>query len=394
MTDTKRTGPLAGVKIVDMSSVVLGPLATLIFGDLGADVIKIEAGQKGKSGDMMRYAGKSPTGDLGPIYTNLNRNKKSVQLDAKDPQGKAALLALLKDADVFFHNVRLGGMARLGLDYESVKAVNPSIVYVHCAGFGQGGPYEKRQAYDDLIQAASGFAHLSSLRDGSEPAYAPSLVADKTVGLFATYATLAALYHRSKTGEGQFVSVPMLECFTFFNMVENLYGETFLPGNGKVAYTRSVNANRKPYKTLDGYIALVPYSDDQWEKFFEMGGRSGVFEDPRFSTYAARTENSHDLYGIIGEVAATKTTQDWLDLLGEANIPAMKFNQMVDVLEDEHLTAVGFFETRNHPDAGPYRSMKHPVAFSETPADTAIDPPRLGAHTETVLASLGLGETS
>lgn len=394
MTDTARTGPLAGVKIVDMSSVVLGPLATLIFGDLGADVIKIEAGQKGKAGDMMRYAGKSPTGDLGPIYTNLNRNKKSVQLDAKDPQGKKALLALLKDADVFFHNVRLGGMARLGLDYESVKAVNPSIVYVHCAGFGQGGPYEKRQAYDDLIQAASGFAHLSSLRDGSEPAYAPSLVADKTVGLFATYATLAALYHRSKTGEGQFVSVPMLECFTFFNMVENLYGETFLPGNGKVAYTRSVNANRKPYKTLDGYIALVPYSDDQWEKFFEMGGRDGVFEDPRFSTYAARTENSLALYGIIGEVAATKTTQEWLDLLGEANIPAMKFNQMVDVLDDEHLKAVGFFETREHPDAGPYRSMTHPVAFSETPADVAIDPPKLGAHTETVLASLGLSETS
>lgn len=394
MTDTARTGPLSGVKIVDMSSVVLGPLATLIFGDLGADVIKIEAGQKGKAGDMMRYAGKSPTGDLGPIYTNLNRNKKSVQLDAKDPQGKAALLTLLKDADVFFHNVRLGGMARLGLDYESVKAVNPSIIYVHCAGFGQGGPYEKRQAYDDLIQAASGFAHLSSLRDGSEPAYAPSLVADKTVGLFATYATLAALYHKSKTGEGQFVSVPMLECFTFFNMVENLYGETFLPGNGKVAYTRSVNANRKPYKTKDGYIALVPYSDDQWERFFEMGGRFGVFEDPRFSTYSARTENITELYAIIGEVAVTKTTQEWLDLLGEANIPAMKFNEMVDVLDDEHLKAVGFFETREHPDAGPYRSMKHPVAFSETPADTAIDPPTLGAHTATVLASLGLSETS
>ena len=394
MTDTARTGPLSGVKIVDMSSVVLGPLATLIFGDLGADVIKIEAGQKGKAGDMMRYAGKSPTGDLGPIYTNLNRNKKSVQLDAKDPQGKAALLTLLKDADVFFHNVRLGGMARLGLDYESVKAVNPSIIYVHCAGFGQGGPYERRQAYDDLIQAASGFAHLSSLRDGSEPAYAPSLVADKTVGLFATYATLAALYHKSKTGEGQFVSVPMLECFTFFNMVENLYGETFLPGNGKVAYTRSVNANRKPYKTKDGYIALVPYSDDQWERFFEMGGRFGVFEDPRFSTYSARTENITELYAIIGEVAVTKTTQEWLDLLGEANIPAMKFNEMVDVLDDEHLKAVGFFETREHPDAGPYRSMKHPVAFSETPADTAIDPPTLGAHTATVLASLGLSETS
>jgi len=393
MSDTaKRSGPLAGVKIIDMSSVVLGPFATLIFGDLGADVIKIEAGQKGKAGDMMRYAGASPTGDLGPIYTSLNRNKKSVQLDAKEPDGKAAILAMLKDADVFFHNVRLAGMGRLGLDYESVKAINPGIVYVHCAGFGAGGPYEKRQAYDDLIQGASGFAALNAMRSGADPEYAPSLVADKTVGLFATYATLAALYHKERTGEGQFVSVPMLESFTFFNMVENLYGETFLPGNGKLAYTRSINANRKPYKTKDGYIGLVPYSDKQWELFFDMGGRSGVFEDPRFSTYSARTENITELYAIIGEVALLKTTDEWLTLLDEANIPAMRYNEMGDVLTDEHLQAVGFFETREHPEAGAYRSMKHPVSFSRTPADIALDPPRLGADTETVLASLGLSD--
>lgn len=391
MSDTTtRTGPLAGVKIIDMSSVVLGPFATLIFGDLGADVIKIEAGQKGKAGDMMRYAGASPTGDLGPIYTSLNRNKKSVQLDAKTEDGKAAIMALLKDADVFFHNVRLAGMGRLGLDYDSVKAINPSIVYVHCAGFGAGGPYEKRQAYDDLIQGASGFAALNAMRSGGDPEYAPSLVADKTVGLFATYATLAALYHKERTGEGQFVSVPMLESFTFFNLVENLYGETFLPGNGKLAYTRSVNANRKPYKTKDGYIGLVPYSDKQWELFFEMGGKTGVFEDPRFSTYSARTENITDLYAIIGEVALLKTSDEWLSLLDEANIPAMRYNEMGDVLTDPHLAAVDFFQTRTHPEAGDYRSMKHPVAFSATPADVAIDPPRLGADTETVLASLGL----
>ena len=311
-------------------------------------------------------------------------------MDAKTEDGKAAIVALLKDADVFFHNVRLAGMARLGLDYDSVKAINPGIVYVHCAGFGVGGPYEHRQAYDDLIQGASGFSHLSVMRDGSEPAYAPSLVADKTVGLFATYATLAALLHREKTGEGQFVQVPMLESFTFFNMVENLYGETFLPGNGKLAYTRSINANRKPYKTKDGYVGLVPYSDQQWEAFFEMGGRTGVFDDPRFSTYQARTENITELYAIIGEVALQKTTDEWLDLLDEANIPSMRFNEMADVLTDEHLEAVNFFQTREHPQAGPYRSMKHPVSFSATPADIALDPPTLGADTETVLASLGL----
>ncbi|MEL7451972.1 MAG: CoA transferase [Pseudomonadota bacterium] len=386
MTDAQATGPLKGVKIVDMSTVVLGPFATLIFGDLGADVIKVEA----ETGDIMRYAGSSPTGDLGPIYTSLNRNKSSVQINAKTPDGKAALTALLKDADVFFHNVRLAGMERLGFDYDAVKAINPSIVYVHCAGFGADGPYAKRQAYDDLIQAASGFAHLSSLRDGSPPAYAPSLVADKTVGLFATYATIAALLHREKTGEGQFVQVPMLEAFTFFNMVENLYGETFLPGNGKVAYTRSVNANRKPYPTKDGYIALVPYSDSQWETFFELGGKPGVFDDPRFSTYQARTENIGALYGLIEEVSATKTTTEWLDLLDAANIPAMRFNQMSDVLSDPHLKAVEFFEERDHPKAGAYRSMKHPVMFSATPANVRCDPPGLGADTETILGVLGL----
>ncbi len=385
-----RTGPLAGVKIVDMSSVILGPMATLIFGDLGANVTKIETFQQARDGDLMRYAGDSPTGDLGPIYMNLNRNKRSVRLNAKTEEGAKVLTEMLKNADVFFHNIRLAGIERLGFGYEAVKAINPNIVYVHCAGFGADGPYASRQAYDDLIQGAAGYADLGRLRSGEEPTYAPSVIADKTVGLFAAYATLAALYHRERTGQGQFVSVPMLESFTFFNMVENLYGETFLPGNGKMAYTRSINANRKPYKTKDGYIGLVPYSDKQWARFFELGGREGVFEDPRFASYEARTEHITELYAIIGEVALLKTTDEWLALMDAENIPAMRFNRLQDVLTDPHLEAVNFFETREHPEAGPYRSMKHPVHFSETPADFSLHPPRLGADTETVLASLGL----
>lgn len=384
------TGPLAGLKIIDMSSVVLGPFATLIFGDLGADVVKIEAGQTGKAGDIMRYAGHSPTGDLGPIFTALNRNKQSVQLDVKEQAGKDALTALIKGADVFFHNVRLAGVERLGFGYEEVKAINPDIIYVHCAGFGQGGAYEHRQAYDDLIQGASGFAALNAMRSGNDPEYAPALVADKAVGLFAAYATMAALLHREKTGRGQFVQVPMLECFTFFNMVENLYGETFLPGNGNLGYSRSINANRKPYPTLDGYIGLVPYSDEQWELFFEIGGRSDVFQDPRFSTYQARTENVTALYGLINDVAATKTTDEWLTLLEAANIPAMRYNEMADVLTDQHLKDVDFFQERIHKDAGPYRTIRHPVLFSDSPASIRSDAPTLGADTETVLESLGL----
>ncbi len=385
----KGTGPLGGVRIIDMSSVVLGPFATLILADLGAEVIKVEPPGRG---DMMRYAGASPTGDLGPIYTSLNRNKRSVTIDGKTGSGRAALTALLKGADVFFHNVRLAGMERMGFGYDAVRGLKRDIVYVHCAGFGRGGPYETRQAYDDLIQGASGFAALNAMRSGGDPEYAPSLVADKTVGLFAVYATLAALFHRERTGEGQFVQVPMMESFAFFNLVENLYGETFLPGNGRLAYTRSINANRRPYPTKDGFIGLVPYNDEQWATFFELGGRPGVFDDPRFADYSSRTEHIGELYALIGEVAQTRTTDEWLEKLGEANIPAMKYNTMADVLTDPHLTAVDFFTERTHPDAGPYRSMRHPVHFSATPASVRLDPPRHGADTETVLASLGLGD--
>jgi crotonobetainyl-CoA:carnitine CoA-transferase CaiB-like acyl-CoA transferase len=381
-------GPLAGVRIIDMSSVVLGPFATLILADLGAEVIKVEAPGRG---DIMRYAGTSPTGDLGPIYMALNRNKKAVTLDVRTPEGKEALSALLKSADVFFHNVRLAGMDRLGFGYDPVRRLKEDIVYVHCAGFGKGGPYERRQAYDDLIQGASGFAALNALRSGGRPEYAPSLIADKTSGLFAVYATLAALFHRARTGEGQFVQVPMLESFTFFNMVENLYGETFLPGNGRLAYTRSVNPNRRPYPTKDGYICLVPYSDNQWEKFFEIGGRTGVFADPRFSTYQARTEHIGDLYALIEEVTATRTTEEWLDLMDEADIPAMRYNDLADVLADPHLKATKFFQQAEHPEAGPYRTMRHPIHFSATPARMETPPPRPGADNETVLESLGLG---
>ena len=384
-----RSGPLAGVRIIDMSTVVLGPFATLILADLGAEVIKIENAQGRMPGDIMRYAGASPTGDTGPIYAALNRNKNCMTLDVKTDEGKAALKALLADADVFFHNVRLAGMGRLGFSYEDVTAFNPNIVYVHCAGFGMGGPYEHRQAYDDLIQCAAGYASLHEMRSEDRPAYAPSLIADKSVGLFAVYATLAALLHRERTGEGQFVQVPMLESFTFFNMVENLYAETYKDG-GKMAYTRSVNPRRKPYRTKDGFIAVVPYSDAQWETFFEMGGRTGVFEDPRFSTYKARTENTGALYAIIEEVAMLKTTEEWLDLLGKAQIPAMRYNRLADVLQDPHLEAVGFFAERMLDDGTPYKSMRHPIHFSKSPADIVSELKPLGADTENILAGLGL----
>jgi crotonobetainyl-CoA:carnitine CoA-transferase CaiB-like acyl-CoA transferase len=380
--DGERTGPLRGIKVVDMSTVVLGPFATLQLADLGAEVIKVE--NREGAGDIMRKAGDSPTGDLGPIYAALNRNKKSVALNAAQPEDKAALLALIAHADVFFHNVRMAGMERLGLGYEAVKAVNPDIVYVHCAGYGADGPYAKRQAYDDLIQAASGFSALTEQRDGQRPQYAPSLVADKVCGLFAANAVMAALLARSNGLGGQFVQVPMFESFTWFNMVENLWGETFVPGNGRIGYTRSVNPRRRPYPTKDGYIAIVPYADHQWERFFELAGRPGVFEDPRFSTYQARTENTAELYATIEECMSAKTTDEWLKLLDENNIAAMRYNRLPDVMADPHLQAVGFFEEREA-NGYRYRTMKHPVHYSATPASIYADPPGLDADRDEVL---------
>jgi crotonobetainyl-CoA:carnitine CoA-transferase CaiB-like acyl-CoA transferase len=332
----------------------------LIFADLGARVIKLEP----PGGDLLRHAGRGPAKGEGPIFTALNRDKQLETLDARTPDGKARLIALLGEADVFFHNVRMDGMERLGFGPDAVRAINPRVVYVHCAGFGADGPYAARQAYDDLIQAASGYADLHRRRDGDPPRYAPSLIADKTCGLFAAYATMAALFHRERTGEAQTVRVPMLESFTFFNMVENLYGETFIPPTGPMAYSRSINPRRRPYPTKDGFIAIVPYSDDQWRTFFELGGMPDVFEDPRFASYPARAENVDALYARIEEVSATRTTEDWLTLLDAANIPAMRYNTLEQVLTDPHLASTGFFETREDDRRGQWRAMRHPVRFN------------------------------
>ncbi len=388
--DTEPTGPLKGVKVVDMSTVVLGPLATVNLADLGAEVIKIENKEGNTPGDMMRYGGDSPTKQHGPIYTALNRNKKCINLNIKTQADKAVLVALLKEADVFLHNVRMAGMERLGFGYDTVRAINPDIIYVHCAGYSAEGPYADLQAYDDLIQAVSGFAALSELRDGERPAYAPSLVADKVTGLFAANATMAALLARANGQGGQFVQVPMFECFTWFNMVENLFGETFLPGNGKMGYTRSINPRRRPYPTSDGYIAIVPYNDKQWARFFELSGRPDIFDDPRFSTYQERIKHTGDLYALIEEATASYTTQEWLELLAANNIAAMRYNRMDQVLTDPHLQDVGFFEERESQELGKYRSMPHPVHYSRTPLTHFADPPGLDGDGDEIRAALGL----
>ncbi|MGB5948591.1 MAG: CoA transferase [Parvibaculum sp.] len=396
---TEATGPLKGVRIVDLTSVVFGAYATQILGDYGADVIKIEApsptGGGGHGGDIMRWPGHVPEGaapDLGPIFLTINRNKRSVLLDLAKPAGRKALMKIISTADVLTSNVRYSAMKRLGLSYEDVKAVKPDIIFVHAAGYGSDGPYAGLPAYDDLIQAGSGAADLLPYMDGDpKPRYMPTIMADKVSGLFFVSAVTSALFHRERTGEGQFVEVPMLEAVTSFVLAEHFYDHVYDPPTGQWTYGRITNPDRRPYRTKNGYIGLLPYSDKQWEQFFEIAGRPGVFrDDPRFSNYKARTQNIRELYAMIEELTETKTTEEWLDLLNPLSIPVVKMNRLEDLQDDPHLKAVDFFQRYDHPHAGPYFALRPPVRFSATPANIRLHPPRLGEQTREVLAEVGL----
>ena len=382
-------GPLSGVKIVDLSTIVFGPYGSQIMADLGADVIKVESGH----GDNMRLPGNSPKRGMGPLYLALNRNKKSLKLELKNPKALAAMRKLLEDADVFYTNVRKAGLERLGLGYDAVKAINLSIVYVHCTGFGEDGPYGGKLAYDDVVQAASGFADLLPRVDGNPaPRYVPSLIADKTAGLHAAYATMAGLFHKERHGEGQFIEVPMFETFTSFHMIENLYDYSFVPPRGNIAYDRSIDPNRRPFKTLNGYISIVPYAPDHWQRIMDFGGIDNILDDPRFSTFEIRTKNIGILYGMVEEITKTKTSEEWFELLEEIGLPCMRVNRMEEVLDDVHLQQTNFFQQRHHSDVGDYLSVKHPVKFSATPASVRNDAPRLGEHNNEILSGLGYSE--
>ena len=384
------TGPLAGVRILDLTSVVNGAYATQMLADQGADVIKLED----PGGDIMRRPG-VPEGrnaeGLGPNFLVLNRNKRSIMLDLKQEKARNAVAKLIATCDVFVASVRYDGLRRLGLAYEDVKAIRPDIIYAHAAGFGSDGPYAGLPAYDDLIQAASGMADLIPRTFGGEPAFLPTQAADKISGLFMAQAIAAALFSRSRTGQGQFVEVPMLECVTSFLMVENLYGHVYDPPADQWGYPRTLNPFRKPFATRDGHIGMLPYSDRHWEVFFEIAGLGEEFAaHPEYARMEGRNANIRELYALVERAAATKTTQQWVDLLRPLSIPLIALNRLDELENDEHLKAVGFFEQLEHPRVGRYQLPKPPVKFASTPASIRSHAPRLGEQTAEILAEAGL----
>ena len=355
---------LQGIKVLDLTSVVFGPYCTQILADLGADVTKVEVPLVG---DAFRWSGKAAkTPGMSPGFMALNRGKHSQVLDLKQGNDLAIMKTLLADADVFVLNVRGKAAERLGLDYESVTALNPEIIYVHCVGFGQDGPYADFQAYDDVIQAASGATTLASRVDGNpRPRYIPSLIADKVAGLHGAYGVLAAIIHKLRTGRGQKVEVPMFEAFTNFMMLEHLAGRTFDPPNAPVCYPRQIDPNRQPFPTLDGAISIVVYKDEAWQVIFDLLGDAGFLGHERFATRPLRVQNNGALYQRVSELTAKFTTADLLDKCHIAQIPAQGVRDINDVMEDPHLSETGFFKRRTHPSEGDYFEMEQPVRFSD-----------------------------
>jgi len=381
-------GPLDGVRVLDLTTVVMGPYATQILADFGADVVKVEPPE----GDIMRYAWPFRSRGMGHIYLNANRNKRGIVLDLKRPEGRAACLALAKNADVLVYNIRPQAMARLKLGYDEVRAVNPRIIYVGAFGYSQNGPYAAKAAYDDLIQGAAGLPWLSREAGAETPRYTPVIIADRTVGLHAANAVCAALYAREKTGKGQRIDVPMFESLLQSVLGEHLGGFTFVPQLGEGGYRRMLTRFRRPYETQDGYVCALIYNDKHWKAFFELVGRADMVADPRFASAEGRSQNFDAVYGFVADEMAKRTTREWQDALERADIPVQRMNSLEDILRDPHLAAIGYFTPVEHPSEGRLLSMKVPSEWSETGPEYRRHAPRLGEHTREVLKEAGFDE--
>lgn len=382
-----RRGPLDGLRVIDLTSVVMGPWATHILADYGADVIKVEA----PAGDIMRRAGTGRHAEMGPLFLHANRGKRSIVLDLKTAAGREALLALVASADVFVHNVRRGAMAKLALAYEDIAAVNPRAIYVSLVGFGGAGPYADLAAYDDLIQGASGLASLFAASEGTgaAPRVVPALLADRIGGISAAHAILAAVVERTRTGRGCDVEVPMFETLVELVLADHFGGETFVPPIGPAGYERAL-ADRGPQRSADGYVCVLLYNDAHWERFFSLVDASDRYRnDPALSDRATRARDYDGAYAIVAEYLARQTTAYWLRELVAADIPVLPYHTLDDLAGDPHLVATKFITEIDHPSEGRIRSLGVPVRHGRQTRKAPSPAPRLGEHGGEILAEVG-----
>lgn len=372
------SGPLAGVRVIDMTTVAMGPYATQILGDMGADVIKVES----PDGDVFRNAAPMRHPGMGAAFLNLNRNKRSIVLDLKQAGDKAVMLELLAEADVFVSNTRPQALRKLGLDYGSLKGRNRRLIFCGTYGFSEQGPYAGRPAFDDVIQAMSGLASLQGHNSMEGPEYVNTIIADKCAGLAAAGAIAMALYEREKSGLGQAIEVPMFETMVSFNLLEHMAGHTFVPATSSMGYERVLSPHRRPYRTRDGYLGLLPYTTAHWARFFQIAGTPQHASDPRFVDPVKRSENINALYAILAELIAQRTTAEWQALLKDADIPMAPIIAPDALLNDPHLESIGFFKRETHPSEGEIRSAGIPVTFSRTPGTMRRHAPKLGEQGE------------
>jgi crotonobetainyl-CoA:carnitine CoA-transferase CaiB-like acyl-CoA transferase len=381
-------GPLQGVRVLDLTTVVMGPFATQILGDFGAEVIKVEPPE----GDVIRNAWPFRNPGMGTIFLNTNRNKRSIVLDLKKEEARAVCLELAAKADVLIYNIRPQAMARLKLSYEEVKAVNPRIIYVGCFGFSQRGPYAAKAAYDDMIQGAAGIPWLLKKQGAPEPRYAPMIVADRSVGQQVASAVNAALYYREKSGKGQRIDIPMYEHLLQIVLGDHLGGYTFEPPFGPPGYVRILSPDRRPYETKDGYVCALIYNQKQWQGFCDVIGKPELMQQPEYATHEARSQNYDQAYKMVAAELKKRTTDDWIAAFERADIPVQRMNSLDDIVRDPHLEAIGYLKAVEHPSEGRIKTLAVPSEWSDSRPEYRRHAPRLGEHTQEVLRELGYSD--
>ena len=381
------TKPLEGVRIIDASSILMVPYCTRLLADMGAEVIKVET----INGDNTRYIGPSINNGMAAVFLNINRNKKSICVDLKTPEGRLIIYKLIKTSDVFVSNIRKAALEKIKLTHSDFEKLNPKIITANAVGFSSEGPYAGLPAFDDTIQAVSGMAAYQGAYS-NQPSYTSGATADKVTGIMLGMSIIGALFNREKNGKGIELEVPMMETMVDFTLVEHLYGFNFIPPKAPPIYPRQSSPNRRPYKTKDGYVAVLPYSDEQWLRFFKLVGKEEILKDSKFSSLKSRNENIDLLYHMLSEELTKQDTNYWLKSLKQSDIPAAKVNFPEEIFEDEHLQETNFFRETQHPSEGKLLYPKFPVEFKNTDNGETLHAPNLGENTKEILVGLGYSD--